>query len=293
MSHVACPQRVTPPRTPRHGPPLLPSPRTTPQPPAEALIRSLEQLYALGALNDRGELTRLGRRMAEFPCDPMLSKAIIAAEGYGVSEEVLTVAAMLDVQASVFFRPKGKAVEADAARAAFARGGSGDHSVLLAVYNGWVEGGCSRDWCAERFVQFKAMQRARDVREQLGGLCERVEVKLLSSPGDVDGVGKAVAAGFFYHVSKLQKGGSYRTVKTGQTVHVHPSSCLAREDVPPRWLLFHEMVETSKQFMRQVSVVKPAWLTEVAPHVFRAADVVDDGGPGGRKMPKGAGKAAA
>ena len=41
-------------------------------PPAECLIRALEQLYALGALNDRGELTRLGRRMAEFPLDPML-----------------------------------------------------------------------------------------------------------------------------------------------------------------------------------------------------------------------------
>ena len=32
------------------------------RPPAEALIRALEQLYALGALNDRGELTKLGRR---------------------------------------------------------------------------------------------------------------------------------------------------------------------------------------------------------------------------------------
>ena len=43
-------------------------------PPAETLIRALEQLYALGGLNDKGELTRLGRRMAEFPTDPQLSK---------------------------------------------------------------------------------------------------------------------------------------------------------------------------------------------------------------------------
>ena len=57
-------------------------------PPAETLIRALEQLYALGALNDRGELTKLGRRMAEFPVDPMLSKTLIAAEGYQCTEEV-------------------------------------------------------------------------------------------------------------------------------------------------------------------------------------------------------------
>lgn len=57
-------------------------------PPAEALIKALEQLYALGALNDKGELTKLGRKMAEFPIDPMLSKTLIAAEKYHCTEEV-------------------------------------------------------------------------------------------------------------------------------------------------------------------------------------------------------------
>jgi len=57
-------------------------------PASETLMRALELLYALGALNDRGELTKLGRRMAEFPVDPMLSKAIIGSEDYGCTEEV-------------------------------------------------------------------------------------------------------------------------------------------------------------------------------------------------------------
>ena len=53
-------------------------------PPSETLLRALEQLYALGALNQQGELTKLGRRMAEFPLDPMLAKAILASETYQV-----------------------------------------------------------------------------------------------------------------------------------------------------------------------------------------------------------------
>ena len=57
-------------------------------PPGETLMRALEMLYALGALNDRGELTKLGRRMAEFPVDPMLSKAILASENYQCTDEV-------------------------------------------------------------------------------------------------------------------------------------------------------------------------------------------------------------
>jgi len=40
----------------------------------------LEQLYALGALNHKGELTKLGRRMAEFPLDPMMAKMLLASE---------------------------------------------------------------------------------------------------------------------------------------------------------------------------------------------------------------------
>lgn len=43
-------------------------------------VLALEQLYALGALNHHGELTKLGRRMAEFPLDPMMAKMLIASE---------------------------------------------------------------------------------------------------------------------------------------------------------------------------------------------------------------------
>lgn len=61
------------------------------KPPADTIIRSFELLYALGALNHKGELTRLGRRMAEFPVDPMLSKAIINSESFKCTHEVSTI----------------------------------------------------------------------------------------------------------------------------------------------------------------------------------------------------------
>lgn len=43
----------------------------------------------------QGELTKTGRRMAEFPLDPMMSKMLLGSETYGVSEEVCTICAML------------------------------------------------------------------------------------------------------------------------------------------------------------------------------------------------------
>ena len=46
-------------------------------PPVEAMIHALELLHVLSALDDEGLLTRLGRRMAEFPLEPNLSKMLI------------------------------------------------------------------------------------------------------------------------------------------------------------------------------------------------------------------------
>lgn len=207
-------------------------------PPAETLIRALEQLYALGALNDRGQLTKLGRRMAEFPLDPQLSKTLIASEQYGCSEEILSICAMLSVNNAIFYKPKDKATHADhAMRNLFQP--FGDHLTLLNVYRQWAETEYSQTWCYENFIQYKSMVRAHDVRDQLVGLCERVEIPLQSNP-DSEDIRKAVTSGFFYHTARLAKGGMYKTTKHNQSVQIHPGSCLFKD--PPKWVIYHELV---------------------------------------------------
>ncbi|KAG6796962.1 pre-mRNA-splicing factor ATP-dependent RNA helicase DHX16-like [Apis mellifera caucasica] len=148
-------------------------------PPHETLVLALEQLYALGALNHRGELTKLGRKMAEFPLDPMMAKMLLASEQYRCSEEVATIAAMLSVNGAIFYRPKDKIIHADTARKNFHVPG-GDHLTLLNVYNQWQQSDFSTHWCYENFIQHRSMKRARDVREQLVGLMQRVEMELVS-----------------------------------------------------------------------------------------------------------------
>ena len=192
-------------------------------PPAETLIRALEQLYALGALNDKGELTKIGRQMAEFPTDPMLAKAILAADKYGCVEEVLSIIAMLGESSSLFYRPKDKKFHADQARNRFTNKSGGDHFSLLNIWNQWVDTDFSYVWARENFLQHRSLTRARDVRDQLSRLCDRVEVTVSSvGPNDLVPVQKSITAGFFPNAARLQRGGdSYRTVKNAQTVYIH------------------------------------------------------------------------
>ncbi|XP_073986660.1 DEAH-box helicase 16 lethal (2) 37Cb [Rhodnius prolixus] len=253
-------------------------------PPHETLVLALEQLYALGALNHHGELTKLGRRMAEFPVDPMMGKMLLASEKYKCSDEIVSIAAMLSVNGAIFYRPKDKLVHADTARKNFFLPG-GDHLVLYNVYKQWADTEYSTQWCYENYIQYRSMRRARDVREQLLGLMERVEIDITSNPTDTAAIRKAITSGYFYHVARLSKGGHYKTVKHNQTVMIHPNSALF-EDLP-RWVIYHELVFTTKEFMRQVTEIESKWLLEVAPHYYKQRELEDTTNT---KMPKILGK---
>uniref|UniRef100_A0A060TCL8 RNA helicase n=1 Tax=Blastobotrys adeninivorans TaxID=409370 RepID=A0A060TCL8_BLAAD len=252
-------------------------------PPKEALAKAMELLYALGALNDRAALTKIGRQMAEFPTDPMLAKAVLASDKYGCVEEVLSIIAMLGESGSLFFRPKDKRMHADRAREAFSRP-EGDHLSLLEIWNQWVETGYSYQWAQENFLQYKSLARARDVREQLEHLCERVEIQVRGSGSGGDAlvnIQKAISAGFFPNSARLNRAGdSYKSVRMNQTVHIHPSSVLFGQR--PKWVLYHELVLTSKEFMRNCMQLKPEWLAEVAPHFYKAKRLADEE----KKVPK-------
>jgi ATP-dependent RNA helicase DHX8/PRP22 len=87
-------------------------------PPVQTLITAMELLYQLGSLDTEGLLTRLGRKMAEFPLTPQLSKMLILSVDLGCSDEILTIVAMLSVQ-NIFYRPKEKQAAADAKKAKF------------------------------------------------------------------------------------------------------------------------------------------------------------------------------
>merc|ERR1712093_214797 len=128
-------------------------------PPPEAnLIYALEMLYHLGALDNEGLLTRMGRKMADFPLDPPMSKVLLASVDLGCSDEIITIMSMLQVQ-TVFYRPRDKQAQADQRRARYFQP-EGDHLTLLAVYGAWKEAKFSNHWCYDNFVQVRALKTA-------------------------------------------------------------------------------------------------------------------------------------
>jgi len=234
-----------------------------------ALIEALNLLYGLGALRDDSALTKLGREIAELPLEPKASKSIIAAGKLGCAQEMISIQAMLLEGGALFYRPRQHAKEADARHAYFARDGQGDHIALLKIWNEFVEAGYSHSWARENYLNPRALRRVLDVRNQLLRLCERIDVELTSS-NDVVTIKKAITAGYFFNVGKLDRNGeSYHVAKNGgQQLYIHPGSSLFHVKPLPRYILYHELVLTSKEYARNVMQIEPAWFWEAAPHYY-------------------------
>ena len=75
----------------------------------------------------------------------------------------LVLVSMLSVPA-IFFRPKGREEDSDAAREKFQVPES-DHLTLLHVYNQWKTNKYSSSWCQKHFIHHKAMRKVREVRQ--------------------------------------------------------------------------------------------------------------------------------
>jgi pre-mRNA-splicing factor ATP-dependent RNA helicase DHX16 len=249
-------------------------------PSSEAMISALEELYALQAITSEGTLSVIGRKLAEFPMDPKQGRAILEADRLGCVDEVLTIMAMLGESGSLFIRPKDKKLHAAAAQAHFTSKEGGDHLTLLNIYKAFEESGYDILWCKEMFLNYRSLTRARDVREQLVNLCERVEVQPSSIGTDDVAIRKAITAGYFANAARLNRDGtSYVTAKNGLTVYIHPSSVMGpAAETKVKWVLFSELWATSKEWMRSVMPIEPEWLTEFAPHYFKKGEVEKLGG---------------
>ncbi|KAK7538304.1 putative ATP dependent RNA helicase [Phyllosticta citribraziliensis] len=205
-------------------------------PPAELIIRALELLYSLGALDDFAKLTKpLGTRMAELAVEPMTAKVLLTASSFGCLSEILSIAAMTSLQGNVWFYHEGQKKAQETARRKFAVE-EGDHLTLLNAYQAFVtKGKKEAKWCRDNYLNYKSMTRAVSVRNQLRRYLERFGIDVSESlssgvlraggPDKAEQIRKCLTTGFFAHAARMQPDGTFKTVG-GMTLHAHPTSLM-------------------------------------------------------------------
>lgn len=242
-------------------------------PPApQTLMRALELLHYLGAVDEELNLTEKGKMMAELPLEPELASMLIESPRFNCSNEVLSLVALLS-SPNIFVRPKEKAQEADRAKAAFVHA-DGDHLTMLNAYYSYISNGRDANWCFRNYLNQKSLRSADSVREQLLNMMQN-QFKLpicstdFSSRAYYINIQRAILAGYFMHVAHFERSGHYLTIRDDQVVNIHPSSVVDRK---PEWLVYHEFVLTTRNFIRTVTVIQPEWLLEIAPQYYDLGD---------------------
>jgi len=235
-------------------------------PPEENILNSMYQLWILGALDNTGQLTNMGRKMVEFPLDPSLSKMLIISEEMRCSLDILIIVSMLSVP-SIFFRPKGREEDSDAAREKFQVPES-DHLTYLHVYQQWKANGYSAQWCADHFIHIKALRKVREVRAQLKEIMESQKMELVSCGTNWDVVRKCICAAFFHQAAKLKGIGEYVNARNGMPANLHPTSALFGMGFTADYVVYHELIMTTKEYMHTATAVDGYWLAELGPMFF-------------------------
>ncbi|KAK8788930.1 hypothetical protein V5799_021294 [Amblyomma americanum] len=157
-------------------------------PPApETLMRALELLNYLQALDDNGELTELGSIMAEFPLDPQLAKMLITSCEYNCSNEALSITAMLS-----------------------------DHEDTQWCYDNFINYRSMKSADNVRQQLSRIMDRFN---------LRRTSTEFTSKDYYIN-IRKTLVSGFFMQVAHLERTGHYLTIKDNQVVQLHPSTCL-------------------------------------------------------------------
>jgi ATP-dependent RNA helicase DDX35 len=271
-------------------------------PSPEALIRALEVLYSLGAINDECKLVEpLGAQIAEFPVEPALAKVLLASFQYDCTDEVLSIASALSV-GDIFLSSRGskeRKQKIAEAMEAFAHP-DGDHLMYLGIYEAFCDNGKSREWCDDNLLSHRALVRATEIRRQL-----KRYVKRFGSPNHEGGANmvnndtntrvlECIVSGYFANAAKLSADGQYRTIRDHRVVQLHPTSVYYHMGKLPDWIVFHQSVLTTDEYIRDISKIDPRWLVNAAPDFYRTKDVSSaiSGSSGSLGLPKGPAQAA-
>lgn len=242
-------------------------------PSIDAISHGLECLYALGAIDDKTELTSRGIDMSAFPTEPRVSRMLLESLDMGCSWEVLAVASVLQVK-SIFFQPRTQRqkLDFDAAMSELADR-SGDHVTYANLIADMDDREMDSEECKEKFINRTALLKALEVRNQLSRFLRKYgKVQAMGVDGEERSraIRKCVTAGFFMNVAKLANDGNYYTVRGKYLVMVSQSSVLRSHGDTSEYIVFGETHDGRRGGieLRSCSTIDARWLRELAPHYW-------------------------
>uniref|UniRef100_A0A914D2Y9 RNA helicase n=1 Tax=Acrobeloides nanus TaxID=290746 RepID=A0A914D2Y9_9BILA len=210
------------------------------------------------------ELTSLGKKLSDFPVDPIFARILIAAEKLNCLEEALTVVAFISSE-DVFLPLPSSLKEEEKYTRKFDTN-EGDHIKFLNIFRAYKSAKNSlkhqelKEWCVSNCINERRLQNVIKARKQLRDTCINKKYNVGSCGLNTSLLRQAIAHGLFMNACEYDPvSKSFKLISSpGIKVKIHPSSCLAMHR--PTTIVFTELVRTKDLFARTVSLVDAEWI---------------------------------
>lgn len=247
-------------------------------PESRAIADGVTLLRELGALNAGGNISAVGRQLAQLPVDPRLGRMIVEAGKRGCAKEVMVLAAALTIQ-DPRERPQAESGKQQAAAEKHKRFVD-ETSDFTGFLNLWrylqqkqqeLSSSAFRRLCKAEFINYLRIREWQDLFAQLRQLAKPLGITLTG--GDVDPVGQhqdihiSLLAGLLSHIGLYDQRKREYAGARGTRFAVFPGSALFKKS--PDWVMAAELVETSRLWARVAAKIDPLWAEQVAPDLVK------------------------
>ena len=266
-------------------------------PPSTRLISDGYLLLAeLHALDEAGQLTEIGKKLAQLPLDPRIARMLLAADKLRCVNEVLIIASALSVQ-DPRDRPMERAQAADEKHKLFADERS-DFMGWLKLWH-WYEEQVKhkktnrqlQTLIQDHFLSPRRMREWRDIYNQLHSQVAELGLKANDKAANYDAIHQALLTGLLGNIgfksddikARAKPGeGTYQGAR-GIKLAIHPGSALAKKapargapdarasgghGAGPKWIMAAELTDTGRLLARTVAEIRPEWIEAAAQHLL-------------------------
>jgi ATP-dependent helicase HrpA len=235
-------------------------------PSPRAIADGYALLQELGAIDEKNELTAIGKELARLPLDPRVARMLVAARDERCLAPVRVIAAALSVQ-DPRERPLERAAAADERHKQFAD----ERSDFISALKLWkLFDGKWEKACRENFLSIPRMREWREVEKQLAATLEESGWKETTANADKPegyrAVHRALLTGLLGNVGMRDDAEGSFTGARGIKFWQHPGSWAKKAG---RWVVAAELVETTRLYARTVAAIEPRWLEELGGHLLK------------------------
>lgn len=245
-------------------------------PPPRAISDGYNILAELGAIDEDGVLTEVGKTLARLPVDPRLSRILLAAHENGALREALIIVSGLAIQ-DPRERPLDAQEAAGKAHKVFADESS-DFMAYVNMWNWFVQANAQKESNSaltremhRRYLSARRFREWRDVWRQLGELTRECGWVSTAAPATYEQLHTALLTGLLGNLGNRQLDADFKAPPYlgARGIHfwVWPGSALAKKG--GKWIMAAQLVETSRLFARCVAQIEPEWIERVAPHLIK------------------------